>query len=134
MYMAPVGIVNAGNPDRAYAEALDISGAHQSSYGREAAGVFAAAVAAAFAPDATVSSVVVQALRLAKDGTRAAIEAVCEAASSRHRPRVGAWRRCARRSLPSTPWARTTATRRSAPGAPPGCTPSRNSPSPWACC
>ncbi|MFI5525957.1 ADP-ribosylglycohydrolase family protein [Streptomyces platensis] len=82
MYMAPVGIVNAGNPDRAYAEALDIAGAHQSSYGREAAGVFAAAVAAAFIPDATPSSVVVQALRLAKDGTRAAIEAVCEAASS----------------------------------------------------
>ena len=26
MYMAPVGIVNAGNPDRAYAEALDIAG------------------------------------------------------------------------------------------------------------
>ncbi|MFE1173743.1 ADP-ribosylglycohydrolase family protein [Streptomyces sp. NPDC058773] len=82
MYMAPVGIVNAGNPDRAYAEALDIAGAHQSSYGREAAGVFAAAVAAAFIPDATPSSVLVQALRLAKDGTRAAIEAVCEAASS----------------------------------------------------
>ncbi|MGY5130090.1 ADP-ribosylglycohydrolase family protein [Streptomyces nigrescens] len=82
MYMAPVGIVNAGNPDRAYAEALDIAGAHQSSYGREAAGVFAAAVAAAFVPDATPSSVVVQTLRLAKDGTRAAIEAVCEAASS----------------------------------------------------
>ncbi|MGW3014002.1 ADP-ribosylglycohydrolase family protein [Streptomyces sp. NPDC001219] len=82
MYMAPVGIVNAGNPDRAYAEALDIAGAHQSSYGREAAGVFAAAVAAAFVPDATPSSVVVQALRLAKDGTRAAIEAVCEAASA----------------------------------------------------
>ncbi|MBL1089019.1 MULTISPECIES: ADP-ribosylglycohydrolase family protein [Streptomyces] len=81
MYMAPVGVVNAGNPDRAYAEALDIAGAHQSSYGREAAGVFAAAVAAAFAPDATPSSVVVQALRLAKDGTRAAIEAVCEAAA-----------------------------------------------------
>ncbi|KIZ18294.1 ADP-ribosylglycohydrolase family protein [Streptomyces natalensis] len=81
MYMAPVGIVNAGHPDRAYAEALDIAGAHQSSYGREAAGVFAAAVAAAFAPDATVASVIGHALRLAKDGTRAAIEAVCEAAA-----------------------------------------------------
>ncbi|MFE4211339.1 ADP-ribosylglycohydrolase family protein, partial [Streptomyces goshikiensis] len=53
MYMAPVGIVNAGNPEGAYAEALDIAGAHQSSYGREAAGVFAAAVAAACAPGAT---------------------------------------------------------------------------------
>ncbi|MGK5531595.1 ADP-ribosylglycohydrolase family protein [Streptomyces sp. URMC 129] len=81
MYMAPVGAVNAGNPRGAYAEALDIAGAHQSSYGREAAGVFAAAVAAAFAPDATPESVVSDALALAKDGTRAAIEAVCETAS-----------------------------------------------------
>jgi ADP-ribosylglycohydrolase len=80
MYMAPVGAVNAGNPRKAYEEALDVAGAHQSSYGREAAGVFAAAVAAAFRPDATPSSVVSEALALAKDGTRAAIEAVCEAA------------------------------------------------------
>ncbi|MFI1458488.1 ADP-ribosylglycohydrolase family protein [Streptomyces roseus] len=84
MYMAPVGIVNAGNPAGAYAEALDIAGAHQSSYGREAAGVFAAAVAAACRPGATASSVVDTALALAKDGTREAIAAVCEAAA-RHR-------------------------------------------------
>ncbi|MFI7100364.1 ADP-ribosylglycohydrolase family protein [Streptomyces sp. NPDC050161] len=81
MYMAPVGLVNAGNPPGAYAEALDIAGAHQSSYGREAAGVFAAAVAAACTPGATAASVADTALRLAKDGTRAAIEAVCEAAA-----------------------------------------------------
>lgn len=80
MYMAPVGVVNAGNPAGAYAEALDLAGAHQSSYGREAAGVFAAAVAAAFRPSATPESVVEEALALAKDGTRAAIEAVAEAA------------------------------------------------------
>ncbi|MGW9074473.1 ADP-ribosylglycohydrolase family protein [Streptomyces yangpuensis] len=81
MYMAPVGIANAGNPAGAYAEALDIAGAHQSSYGREAAGVFAAAVAAACLPGATAASVVEAALSLAKDGTRAAISAVCEVAS-----------------------------------------------------
>jgi len=81
MYMAPVGAVNAGNPAGAYAEALDVAGAHQSSYGREAAGVFAAAVAAACAPDATVRSVIDEALALAKDGTRDAIEAVCEVAA-----------------------------------------------------
>ncbi len=79
MYMAPVGIANAGNPERAYAEAIDIAGAHQSSYGREAAGVFAAAVAAAFQPDSTPEHVVGVCLELAKDGTRAAIEAVQEA-------------------------------------------------------
>ncbi|WP_030204820.1 ADP-ribosylglycohydrolase family protein [Streptomyces sp. NRRL S-87] len=81
MYMAPVGVVNAGNPRAAYAEALDVAGAHQSSYGREAAGVFAAAVAAAFTPGATVDTVVSAALALAKDGTRDAIEAVVEVAS-----------------------------------------------------
>ncbi|MCQ9136509.1 ADP-ribosylglycohydrolase family protein [Streptomyces hilarionis] len=80
MYMAPVGLVNAADPARAYAEALDVAGAHQSSYGREAAGVFAAAVAAACAPRATARSVVESCLSLAKDGTRAAIEAVGETA------------------------------------------------------
>ncbi|MDQ0953197.1 ADP-ribosylglycohydrolase [Streptomyces phaeochromogenes] len=81
MYMAPVGLVNAANPAGAYAEALDIAGAHQSSYGREAAGVFAAAVAAACTPGATPDSVVEACLSLAKDGTRAAIETVCDTAS-----------------------------------------------------
>ncbi|MFC8429754.1 ADP-ribosylglycohydrolase family protein [Streptomyces sp. NPDC057253] len=81
MYMAPVGLVNAANPAAAYAEALDIAGAHQSSYGREAAGVFAAAVAAASTPGATPDSVVAACLSLAKDGTRTAVEKVCEVAS-----------------------------------------------------
>ncbi|MGW3116297.1 ADP-ribosylglycohydrolase family protein [Streptomyces sp. NPDC001107] len=81
MYMAPVGLVNAANPTAAYTEAIDIAGAHQSSYGREAAGVFAAAVAAAATPGATPDSIVTMALSVAKDGTRTAIEKVCEAAS-----------------------------------------------------
>ncbi|MFI9765517.1 ADP-ribosylglycohydrolase family protein [Streptomyces sp. NPDC052415] len=81
MYMAPVGLVNAADPAAAYAEALDIAGAHQSSYGREAAGVFAAAVSAACAPGATPESVVAACLSLAKDGTREAIEKVCEVAA-----------------------------------------------------
>lgn len=81
MYMAPVGLVNAAHPVGAYAEALDVAGAHQSSYGREAAGVLAAAVAAACAPGASADSVVDTCLSLAKDGTREAIERVCEEAS-----------------------------------------------------
>lgn len=80
MYMAPVGLVNAANPAGAYAEALDVAGAHQSSYGREAAGVLAAAVAAAAAPGATPESVVATCLELAKDGTREAIDRVCQVA------------------------------------------------------
>ena len=82
MYIAPVGIANAGAPDGAYAEALDFTAAHQSSYGREAAGVLAAAVAEALRPDATVDSVISVALRLAKDATRDAIEAVADAAAT----------------------------------------------------
>lgn len=79
MYMAPVGVVNAGDPQAAYAEAIDMAGAHQVSYGREAAGVFAGAVAAALTPGATPESVVQVALSLAHDGTRSAIEAVIDA-------------------------------------------------------
>lgn len=81
MYMSPVGVINAGNPDGAYQEAIDIAGAHQSSYGREAAGVMAAAVAEAMRPGASVDSVVATCLRLAKDGTKQAIYAVVERAT-----------------------------------------------------
>jgi ADP-ribosylglycohydrolase len=81
MYAGPIGIANAGSPVGAYAEAIDVAGAHQSSYGREAAGVYAACVAEAMRPGASVSSVVEVALRLAKDGTRDAIEAVTTSAS-----------------------------------------------------
>lgn len=81
MYMAPVGVANAGDPGGAYAEAIDIAGAHQSSYGREAAGVFAAAVAAAMAPDATPRDVLDACLDVAHDGTRAALAAVCDIAA-----------------------------------------------------
>ncbi len=83
MYMAPVGIANAGDPRGAYAEAIDVAGAHQSSYGREAAGVFAAAVAEALRPGATAASVVDAAAALAHDGTRAAIDAVLAAVRTR---------------------------------------------------
>jgi ADP-ribosylglycohydrolase len=78
MYIAPVGIANAGDPRGAYAEALELTAPHQSSYGREAAAVMAAAVAEALLPEATPESVVAAALRLANDGTRAAIEAVAD--------------------------------------------------------
>jgi len=80
IYMGPVGIVNAGNPDGAYREAVDLTGAHQWSYGREAAGVAAAAVAEALRPGADVHSVLDACLAVARDGTRRAIAAVAEAA------------------------------------------------------
>jgi ADP-ribosylglycohydrolase len=80
MYAAPVGVVNAGDPAGAYAEAVEITGAHQHSYGREAAGVLAAAVAAAMTPGASIADVVAACLDLARDGTRAAIDAVVKEA------------------------------------------------------
>ena len=80
MYIAPVGIANAGDPDAAYAEAVELTAAHQSSYGREAAAVLAGAVAEAMRAEATPDSVVETCLRLAKDATRDAIDATVAAA------------------------------------------------------
>ena len=128
MYVAPVGIVNAADPDGAYAEAIDVAGAHQSSYGREAAGVFAAAVAAAMRPGATVTSVVEAAIAVAHDGTRAAIEAVADAAAGLSEL---ARRRCPRsapRSSRSTRSARTTARPPPTPGGRAGRSRSRSCP------
>ena len=80
MYVAPIGAANACDPDAAYAEAIAFASGHQASYGLEAAGVMAAAVAAAFIPGISVARIVETALRLAKDGTRDAIAAIAEEA------------------------------------------------------
>lgn len=80
MYFAPVGLMNAGDPEAAYFDAVALAGAHQTSYGREAAAIQAACVAEAVRRAATWESVVSVALRLAKDGTRDAIAAVVEVA------------------------------------------------------
>ena len=88
MYMAPIGAVNAANPKAAYDEAIAFGAGHQESYGLEAAGVLAAAIAAAFVPGTDIEVVVETALALAKDGTRAAIAdiaAIARAARGRDR-------------------------------------------------
>lgn len=82
MYIAPVGIVNACCPKAAYDEAILFASGHQISYGLEAAGVMACCVARAFEPGATVDDVVNASLEYAKDGTKRAIEDVCETARS----------------------------------------------------
>jgi ADP-ribosylglycohydrolase len=82
MYVAPIGAVNAANPRAAYDEAIAFTAGHQESYGLEAAGVMAAAVAAAFVPGTDIDQVVEVAAGLAKDGTRAAIVEI--AAIARH--------------------------------------------------
>ena len=80
MYVAPIGVVNACDPKGAYDEAISFASGHQQSYGLEAAGVLAAAVAAAFVPGTGIGTVVETAHALAKDGTRAAIADIAEAA------------------------------------------------------
>jgi len=81
MYIAPVGVVNACAPRAAYDEAIAFAAGHQESYGLEAAGVLAAAIAAAFIPGTTIERIVETALAVAKDGTRAAIADIAEAAT-----------------------------------------------------
>ena len=80
MYIAPIGIVNACNPRGAYDEAILFASGHQLSYGLEAAGVMACCVAKAFEPGVTVDDIIDTALQYAKDGTKRAIQDLCEAA------------------------------------------------------
>ena len=80
MYIAPIGIVNAGNPSAAYDEAILFGLGHQASYGLEAAAVLAACVAKGFQPDVTIYQIIETAISLAKDGTKAAIIAIVKKA------------------------------------------------------
>jgi ADP-ribosylglycohydrolase len=80
MYIAPIGAVNAADPKAAYDEAIAFASGHQESYGLEAAGVMAGAVAAAFVPGTDIEAIVEAAIGLAKDGTREAIIAIAEEA------------------------------------------------------
>jgi ADP-ribosylglycohydrolase len=53
MAVAPVGIINAGNPGQAYQDAFNLSSIHQDGLERDAAATAAAGFAAAFLPGAT---------------------------------------------------------------------------------
>lgn len=65
MAIAPVGIYNAGDPERAYVDALDIGYMYQPSQDVDAACVIAACVAEAFKTTATVDSIINTALKYA---------------------------------------------------------------------
>lgn len=80
MYMAPVGLANACDPRAAYDEAIDFASGHQHSYGLEAAGAMAAAVAAAMIPGTDIETVVETTIALSKDGTRNAIRDIADVA------------------------------------------------------
>jgi len=85
MYIAPIGVVNACDPAGAYDEAVRFAAGHQQSYGLEAAGVMAAAVAAAFVPGTTIEKIVETVIDLAKDGTRRALADIAEVARAQQR-------------------------------------------------
>lgn len=57
MAVAPVGIINAGNPAQAYQDAYNLSSIHQDGLEREAAATAAAGFAVALLPDATPAMV-----------------------------------------------------------------------------
>jgi ADP-ribosylglycohydrolase len=58
MAIAPIGIINAANPAQAYQDGFNIAYLNQDSENRDGAATLAAAVAAAFAPDASVESII----------------------------------------------------------------------------
>ena len=57
MAIAPVGIINAGNPAQAYQDAFNIAFVNQDNENRDGAATVAAGVAAAFLPGATMALV-----------------------------------------------------------------------------
>jgi ADP-ribosylglycohydrolase len=58
MAIAPIGIINAGNPSQAYQDAFNIAFVNQDDENRDAAATLAAGVAASLVPDATVDAVI----------------------------------------------------------------------------
>jgi ADP-ribosylglycohydrolase len=54
MSIAPIGIVNAGNPTQAYQDGFNIASVNQDGHNRDGAATWAAGVAAAFIPGITL--------------------------------------------------------------------------------
>jgi ADP-ribosylglycohydrolase len=80
MAIAPVGIINAGDPEQAYKDGFIIASVTQDGVDRDAAAVVAAAVAAALAPDANVESVLAAATAHASFLIRRAVNLAVDAA------------------------------------------------------
>jgi len=57
MGIAPIGIINAGNPAQAYQDGFNIASVNQEGFNRDAAATLAAGVASAFAHGASVAGV-----------------------------------------------------------------------------
>ena len=74
MMIAPVGIINAGNPAQAYQDGWNIAYLDQEGHNRDGAATMAAGVAAALLPDATIESVLAAMTRYSSEFMRRAIE------------------------------------------------------------
>jgi ADP-ribosylglycohydrolase len=80
--IAPIGLVNAGDPALAASDAREVAGLLNGGYSRTAAGTVAAAVAAAFTPGATPATMVQAALAESEPEMRGRLARAVELASS----------------------------------------------------
>ncbi len=84
MMIAPVGIINAGNPAQAYQDGWNIASINQEGHNRDGAATMAAGVAAAFLPGATVESVLETMTRYSSYYIRRGIELTMDLACASH--------------------------------------------------
>ncbi len=82
MAIAPIGVINAGNPAQAYQDAFNIAFVNQDNENRDGAATIAAGVAAAFLPGATVASVIETMLQHSSFVIRRALELTLDLAYS----------------------------------------------------
>ncbi len=81
MAIAPVGIINAGNPAQAYQDGWNIAFVDQEGHNRDGAATVAAGVAAAFLPGATVDDVLTAMQRYSSSFMQRAIELTMDLAT-----------------------------------------------------
>lgn len=82
MAITPIGIINAGNPEKAYHDAMNIAGVNNQRDDRHFAASLAAGNAAAFIPGATIDSVIEAMNSYATDLVKRAMELTMELATT----------------------------------------------------
>lgn len=74
MGIAPIGIINAGDPEQAYQDGVCLSMVYNNGENTEFAGAFASAQAAAFIPDITIDGIVTIILKYSTDIVKRAFD------------------------------------------------------------
>lgn len=82
MSIAPIGIINAGNPAQAYQDGFNIAFVNQDGHNRDGAATMAAGVAAAFSPGATVANVIATMMQHSSYLMRRAIDMTLDLAAA----------------------------------------------------